>query len=170
MMRQSIFTIAVLALFSAAAVAQAHKAGLYDITSTMEFKQAPFMQMPGASSPLSAPHSEQVCVSQAMIDKYNGVVQRPGGPGGRQQDCKMSNLNKTATGMTGQLVCTGHTNGKADIQMTWGDGNSYTGTMHFIGQMQMGAESRPFEYVVHISSTYKGADCGSVKPLDMPAN
>lgn len=170
-MRFSALTVMALAFVGASfANAQGHKAGLYETTTTMEFIQAPFLQMPGATSAMNAPHTAQVCVSQAMLDRYNGVVQRPGGPGGRQQDCKMTNLNKTATGMTGQLICTGHTDGKADIKMTWTDANSYTGTMHFVGQMQMGAQSKPFEYIVHITSNYKGSECGTYKPLDMPSN
>jgi hypothetical protein len=34
----------------------------------------------------------------------------------------------------------------------------------------MGANSSPVEYTVESTSTYKGADCGSVKPLPMPAS
>jgi hypothetical protein len=34
--------------------------------------------------------------------------------------------------------------------------------------MQMGPNAVPVEYTITATSTYKGADCGSVKPLPMP--
>jgi hypothetical protein len=36
--------------------------------------------------------------------------------------------------------------------------------------MQQGARSIPLEFTVESTSTYKGADCGSVKPMTMPAS
>jgi hypothetical protein len=35
--------------------------------------------------------------------------------------------------------------------------------------MQMGQNSRPIEWTSESTSVYKGPDCGSVKPLPMPA-
>jgi hypothetical protein len=36
--------------------------------------------------------------------------------------------------------------------------------------MQMGPNSTPVEYTIESVSTYKGADCGSVKPMPMAGN
>jgi hypothetical protein len=36
--------------------------------------------------------------------------------------------------------------------------------------MQMGQRSTPIEWTMDNTSTYKGADCGSVKPMTLPAN
>lgn len=170
-MRRSVLALAVLTLCCTAfAGAQLHKAGLYETTTTMEFKNSPFPQMPaGAHNPYAEPHTTQVCISQAYIDKYNGVMQTPSGPGGHQ-DCKMTNINKTATGFTGSMVCTGRTPGTASVEFNWPEPNHSTGTIHFNGQMQMGPQTKPFEYVMHVSSTFKSTDCGTVKPIDLPAN
>jgi hypothetical protein len=34
--------------------------------------------------------------------------------------------------------------------------------------MQMGPNAMPVEYTMVATSVYKGADCGSVKPVPMP--
>jgi hypothetical protein len=35
--------------------------------------------------------------------------------------------------------------------------------------MQMGQNSRPIDVTMQSKSVYKGPDCGSVKPMEMPA-
>ncbi len=42
---------------------------------------------PGGASPMSAPHTTQVCLTQAMIDKYGGPM-----PQSRSDDCHVSNV------------------------------------------------------------------------------
>ena len=79
------------------------KPGLWEVTSTMTFQQSPFpagMQAPGGSPFSGAPKTTQVCVTQAMIDKYGGPPPQTRG------DCQMSNVATTLTGMTGTLTCT----------------------------------------------------------------
>jgi hypothetical protein len=60
--------------------------------------------------------------------------------------------------------------GKATVVSSWSAGNSAKGKVHFLGSMQMGSNSMPIEWTVDFTSAYKGADCGSVKPLPLPSN
>jgi hypothetical protein len=72
--------------------------------------------------------------------------------------------------MTADLVCSGRMNGKGEIFSSWPDGNTAKGKVHFAGSMQMGQNATPVEWTVNSTSTYKGPDCGSVKPMPMPQN
>jgi hypothetical protein len=137
----------------------------------MEFQQSPFPQMPPqaanhgamAGNPYGGPHTAQVCVTQAHIDKFNSTFNN-NNP--QQRDCQMSNIVITPAGMTADMVCTGRMNGKASVKFTWTDADHSNGTIHFIGTMQMGPNSKPVEWTNTITSTFKGADCGSVKPIE----
>jgi len=165
MRRTSIWIMLVCIAFAAAllAVAQAgRKPGLWEVTSKMTWQQSPFPGGPaGGDGPVSpAPHSTQVCLTQAMIDKY-------GGPIPQTNECKVVNINKAATSMTADWICSGHMSGKGTIESSWADGNRTTGKIHFAGTMQMGqAGSKPVEWTNQMISVYKGPDCGSVKPVE----
>ena len=140
------------------------KPGLYEMTSTMTWQQSPFpagMQMPaGANSPFGGgPHTMQVCITQEMIDRYGGPVPQSRG------DCRMKNMQKSASGMTADYVCTGQMNGTGKVESNWSESGQSHSKVHFTGTMQMGPQSTPVEWTMESNSTYKGADCGSVKPI-----
>jgi hypothetical protein len=136
--------------------AQTRKAGLWEATSTMTWQQAPF---PAGMGPAGGPHTTQVCVTQDQIDKYGTVPPQTRG------DCQVTNIVKKATGMTADMVCSGHVNGQGTIEASWTDDSHSTAKVHFTGAMQMGPNSKPVEWTVESTSVYKGADCGSVKPI-----
>ena len=136
------------------------KPGLYETTANMTWQQSPMpngMQMPGGG-----PHTSQVCVTQEMIDRYGGPMPQSRG------ECQMKNMNKSATGMTADYVCTGHMAGTGKMEANWTPGGQSHSKIHFTGTMQMGPNSAPVEWTIESTSTYKGADCGSVKPLPLP--
>jgi hypothetical protein len=138
------------------------KPGLWEMTTSMIWQKSP---MPGGMTmPGGGPHTMQVCLTQAMIDKYGAPMAQT------QRDCKITNVVMHATSMTADLVCSGKMNGKGEMQSSWTMGNTATGKMHFAGNMQMGPNSTPVEWTTDTTSTYKGPDCGSVKPLPMPQN
>lgn len=158
--------VAVLSLF---AYAQSHKPkpGLYEVTSNMTWQQSPFPAgmpaMPAGHNPFGGgPHTTQVCVTQEQIDKYGNVPPQTGG------ECQITNIQKNADGMTAEMVCTGHMQGKGTVESKWTGEASSTSKVHFAGNMQMGPNSKPVEWTVESTSVYKGADCGSVKPFVMP--
>lgn len=137
--------------------AQGRKAGLWEVTANMSWQQSPF---PGGMGPTGGgSHVTQVCVTQEQIDKYGTV------PPHTQGNCQITNVVKKATGMTAEMVCTGPMAGKGNIEASWTDDSHSTSKMHFLGAMQMGPNSKPIEWTVDSTSVYKGADCGSVKPI-----
>jgi hypothetical protein len=144
------------------------KAGLWEMTSTMTWQQSPMppgMNMPaGANNPFGGgPRTTQVCITQAMIDKY-------GAPMPQNRECQISNVAIKANSMTADWVCTGRMAGKGTVQSTWTDSDHSTSKVHFIGSMQMGPNSKTVEYTMESTATYKGSDCGNVKPVEMPTN
>ncbi len=138
------------------ASAQTRKAGLWEVNTTMSWQQSPF---PAGMNPGGGPHTTQVCVTQAQIDKYGSVPPEVHG------DCQVSNVVKKTNGMTAEMVCTGHLQGKGDIQASWTDADHSTSKVHFIGSMQMGPRSQPFEWTAESTSVFKSTDCSSVKPV-----
>jgi len=156
-------------VLAASACAQStRKAGLWEMTSTMTWQKSPMppgMSMPaGGNSPFGGgAHTTQVCVTQEMIDKYGTPP-----PQSRNNQCQMSNVVKKANGMTADWVCSGMMSGKGSLEASWTDADHSTSKVHFLGSMQMGPNATPVEYTIESTSVFKGADCGSVKPLPIP--
>ena len=145
-------------------MAQANrKPGLYEMNSTMTWQQSPMpagMQMPGSS-----PHTQQVCITQAMIDKYDGPPPQSRG------ECQMKNMVKNPDGMSADYVCTGHIAGTGKVEAHWTETGESHSKIHFTGTLEMGQRgSHPVEWTMETTSVFKGSDCGSVKPLAMPAD
>jgi hypothetical protein len=142
------------------ALAPTRKPGLWEATSAMTWQQSPMPGMPAAMPG----RTTQVCVTQEMIEKYGGNIPETRG------NCQLSNVVMKPSGMTADLVCTGQMNGKATIATTWTDEEHASSTVHFTGEMSMGpGGAKPVEWTVKASSVFKSADCGSVKPIAMPA-
>ena len=144
--------VLVLAVF---AWAQPPKAGLYETTSNMTWQVSPF---PNGMAPMQGPQTRLVCVTQEEIDKFGTL------PPHTEKTCEVTNVVKKTSGMTADLVCTGAMSGKGDIKASWDASYRTTSKVHFIGKMNMGQNTQPFEWTVESTSVYKGADCGNVKP------
>ena len=147
-------------LFALALVAwaqNAQKAGLWEITTNMTWQQSPMPN--GMTMPGGGPHTMQVCVTQAQIEKY-------GSPMSPSKGCDISNVVKKSNSMSADWVCTAPMAGKGTVQSSWTDPDHTKTKVHFVGAMQ----TKPIEYTIETSSNYKGPDCGSVKPLPMPSN
>jgi hypothetical protein len=166
--RTGMFLCCLLLIATILAWAQGRKPGLWEITSTVTLQQSPFppgMQMP-ASSPLAAgPHVAQVCLTQAMIDKYGAPL-----PQSQSSDCSFTNVNKTDHGMSADMVCSGRMTGKGTVESSWPDAEHAKGTTHFTGTVTTRNGSAPLEWTRDSTSVFKSADCGDVKPSPMPAD
>jgi hypothetical protein len=149
------------------AIAQSRqKPGLWEVTTRMTWQQSPFPTGPGIpdmTSAMSAPHTMSMCLSQDMIDKYGGPL-----PQSHHNECQAQNVKMGANGMTADWVCNGSMKGKGTIESSLTDENHITSKVHFTGAMQMGPDSKPVEWTSESTSVYKGADCGKVKPIEMP--
>jgi hypothetical protein len=171
-MRKSAFLVTVggcvFAMTILALAQSLRKPGLWEMTSTMTWQKSPMpagMTMPaGSNSPFGGgPHTTQVCLTQAMIDKY-------GAPTPQGRECQVANIVLKPNGMTADLVCSGRMSGKGSLESSWTDPDHAKGKVHFTGAMQMGPNSTPVEYTLESVSTYKGPDCGNVKPMFMPGD
>jgi hypothetical protein len=153
-----------LLILAAGATAQStRKPGLWEVTSTMSWQQSPMPQ--GMTMPGGGPHTTQVCITQAIIDKYGAPT-----PQSHNNQCQISNPKMKPNGMTADWVCTGPMAGKGTVESSWTDAEHATSKVHFLGNMQMGPNSKTIEYTIESNSVYKGADCGSVKPIELPSN
>lgn len=139
--------------------AQGRKPGLWEVSSNMTWQQSPLPPgSPAAGAFSSHAHTAQVCVTQEQIDKYGAP------PPQAQRDCQVTNVSLRPDGMTADLVCSGPFSGKGTIVGTFVSATESKATIHFTGSMQMGSQSRPIEWTVETDSSFKGPDCGSVKP------
>ena len=143
------------------APAQTRKPGLWVLTSTTKWRQSPHPEGMGGSPAGGGTHTTQFCVTQQYFDKYGAILPQISG-------CRVTNIVKKARGMTGEMVCTGKMSGKLSLESSWTDDEHSTGKVHFVGLMQVGPNSKPVEWTTASSSIYKGADCGSAKPIPMP--
>lgn len=164
--RSAMACSAVVAFLALSALAQAdRKPGLWEMTTTMTWQQSPLppnMQAPPNSPFSGAPRTTQVCLTQAMIDKYGAPVPQSRG------DCQISNVTINANSMSATWTCAGQMSGTGNMESHWTADGHATGKLHFTGTMQMGSRSTPVEWTTNSTSVYKGPDCGNVKPLAMP--
>lgn len=172
---RALFAVLLLALAAITASAQARqKPGLYDISTTMNWLQSPMpagMQMPpGMANPFAAKTiNNQFCLTKEQIDRYGGAPPQDQKRG--QQECKTSDIKISGNSMTAKLICTGQMSGEGDVASSW-TGNSAKSKTHFKGKMKGGSssESMPVEWINDSTWTYKGPDCGNVKPIEVPKN
>jgi Protein of unknown function (DUF3617) len=138
------------------APAQANrKPGLYEVTTSMSMAGMPG-NMPGTGA-----RTSQVCLTQAMIDKYGGPFNNP-----QHGNCQTTNMSVTPTGMTATVTCSGPMNSTGTVKSTFVDANTTRTTMH----LKMAMNGQTMEMTTESTYTYKGPDCGSVKPLAMPSS
>jgi len=143
------------------------KPGLWEITTTTTWQKTPFpagMQMPPQAAAMfnGAPHTIQYCLTQQMIDKFGAALPQSRGA------CTVANLQKSSDGMTADWICTGAMSGKGSLESHFSDDGTAKGKVHFVGTMQMGANSTPIEWTAESTSVFKSSDCGSVQPPPLP--
>jgi len=120
-------------------------------------------QMSGGGNPMAAPHTTQVCVTQAMIDKFGGPNPAPPRPG-----CQVTDVTLKPDGMKAKISCSGQMDATGTVESSWKADGSSKSYAHITGNMQMGQNSRPIDVTVQSTSVYKGPDCGTVQPMVMP--
>lgn len=151
------------ALVAAAVVAWAEtpKLGLWESTMTMKWVKSPFPAgSPAANIPAFSgkPITTTSCLTQKKLDEMqNPFAGREG------KECQLANVQKTGHGMSGDIVCSGHMNGKGSFEADWSGGDHATMKSHFTGSMQTRQGVTPIEWVNEGTSVYKGPDCGKDK-------
>jgi len=155
---------AIIVLLPAAAFAAHGRAGLWNVTSTMQTANMPQMppeamammksrgmKMPGMGQPMTM----QMCMTQEQV---NGDV--PPAMHNRGENCSAKVLSQTATSMKSEVTCHGRMEGVGHAEMNWRGNEHYEGTYNFKGTM----EGRPQDISTRYSGDFVKADCGSVKP------
>ena len=98
-------------LFAVVAAAWAQfalKAGLWEMTTTMNLQQSPFptSMTQNPNSPYgNAPRTIQVCLTQELIDKFGGPMPPSTG------ECPITNLVRKPGSTTAEMVCNGRMTG-----------------------------------------------------------
>jgi hypothetical protein len=143
-------------LFAAAAsvAAQSRKPGLWSVTTTITY--APSATEPAVPARTVGPYTANVCLTQALIDKYGAPLPQVG-------SCTVTRLDKKANSVTADLACTGSATGKARMESSW-TADHATGKIHFVGTAPVATE-----WNSESTSVFKSADCGAVQPFPMPA-
>jgi hypothetical protein len=152
---------ALLVASSGAAFARHGKAGLWNITTTMDMGAAippealAQMKKQGIKMPGAQTMTSQMCMTQAEVDS-----DKPPQMSNDKTGCVSHVTSQTASSMTADMVCkNGEMQGTGHVQV------SYSGDEHYSGSYAFKADGQPSG----ISSSFKGdwvkADCGSVKPF-----
>ena len=153
-----------LSTLAVVAWAQTRKTGLWEVTSTLTLQQSPFPpgMTPPSSSPLApGPHTTQICLTQAMIDKF-------GGPAPQNGECQFADIKKSDHGVSADLVCSGRMTGKGTFESSWSDPEHAKATIHVTATAQGRGGPVPIEFTRESTSVFKSADCGEVKPMPTP--
>ena len=129
------------------------KPGLWEITSSMTMSGMP-------QAPQMGSHTMQICVTQAMIDRYGGAYTNQ-----QRGNCQTTNVVVTPGGMSANMTCSGQMSMTGTVQTTFVDANTTKSTVHMT--MTTG-NGQTMTMTTESTSTYKGPDCGSVKPVTMP--
>lgn len=152
-------------LAPAAAWAAHGRAGLWNISTTMEMANMPQMppeamammkargmKMPGMGG---APVVSQMCMTQDEVNA-DAVPQMKN----KEESCTTKVLSRTSSSVTAESTCHGRMDGVGRMQMSWRGNEHYEGTYSFKGAMQ----GRPQDMTSHYTGDFVKADCGSVKP------
>ena len=138
------------------------KAGLWEVTTTTTWQKAPpRLGTPGAP-PRGGSHSENVCLTQAMVDAGALLPQSRG-------QCRVQNKVTKPGSVTADYVCTGKMNGTGKLETSVPDLEHVNGTIHFLGTMEIDARSQLIEWTTTSSAEFKSAQCPS-SSAPAPAN
>jgi hypothetical protein len=135
------------------------------MTTTTTWQQLPAPVSDGGDdSPFEGgTKTRLVCLSQAQIEKY-GVI----APMTRSGTCQLVDVIKKDDSTTAGMICSGKMSGMGSLESSWEDDQHAKDQVHFVGLIQAGANTRPMEWTSASASTFKGRDCGDMKPFAMP--
>jgi hypothetical protein len=155
----------VVAVLPSAAEAQmSAKPGLWESTMTMSMagmpqltpEQLEKMKAAGMKMPMMGGETKaKSCVTKEEIEKFGAPQPKT------QQGCELQYGERSATKVSGHIVCSGKMTATGDFTVTIVDPNHTTTSMKFDGTTDKG---RPIHMQMEGTGTYLGPDCGSVKP------
>lgn len=141
---------------------ETRKAGLWEISTTITWKQSPFIPGSVSGPAKNGTQTRDVCLTQEMIDQYGALLPQSRG------NCHIANKVMQLGGMTADWVCQGSITGKGALESTWSDLEHSTGKLHFQGTFQAGGQLKPIEWTTESTATFKSENCGNVQPAPLP--
>lgn len=137
-------------------------AGLWEISTTMTWQRSPFLQGTMKGRIADGTRTEQVCLTQQMIDDYGALLPQSRG------SCHVANKAMELGRITGDWVCEGRMAGQGRMESIWVDLEHSTSKVHFTGTFLVGNDKKPIEWTNESKASFKSSDCGAVKPQPMP--
>jgi hypothetical protein len=182
-MRSSLFRHALVVVplaLAVAAHAQGQKPGLWETKTTL---RSPKMdeQMARMQGELEKMPPEQRQMVQSMMAKQgvgisgNTMTGRvcmtkemvaSGGVPQSDSNCQSKEVSRTATSIKYSYVCTGKNAGKGTGEVTFDSPTAYT--MHTVSDQMV--DGKPEHVEMNVAGNWVGDDCGSVKPIAIPAH
>lgn len=116
-------------------------------------------QMPAMSRGADGATIVKLCLTKEIIDRNKGVMPTP-----PNAHCTQHSTPLVNGAMTTSFSCTNPVS-KGETSIQFRDGTSYTATM----QSVTSANGQDHAMKINATGKWLGADCGSVKPLAIPA-
>jgi hypothetical protein len=165
--RVLIIGMAIAAMFTAGDALAAGKAGLWSITTTMNFgagmPQMPQMtpeqlaQMQRMGIQMPAMPGAQPIISQTCVTPDQAAAAKPPTVTREADKCTMQNLQTTGRTFSADMICTGDMNGKGAFKITYDTEEHYLGSMDFMGT----AQGRPANMKMTFEGKWLKADCAN---------
>jgi hypothetical protein len=133
------------------------KAGLWEVTTTMTWQKSPVPPGSPGAPPGAGTHTTSVCLTQAMVDAGALFPQSRG-------QCKIQNKIIKPGTVTADYVCTGKMKGKGMLEATFADLEHSSGSLHFLGTLDVGSQVKPIEWTTVSTSVLKSPQCPSDQP------
>ena len=156
---------AVVAVFASGEALATGKAGLWSITTTMNFgaggPQMPQMtpdqiaQMQKLGIQMPAMPGAKPFVSQQCVTPQQAASSQPQNTMREQDKCVMQNLQTNGRTFSADMVCTGETKGTGTLKVTYDSDEHYSGSMNFMGTTQ----NQPANIMMTFDGKWLKADC-----------
>lgn len=160
----SIFSGAIILALAAlpqAASAAHGKAGLWNVTVSMEGMTTPQMS-PGdmarmKSMGIEMPDRNTVSIQHCMTAAEVNSDRLPAGTAA-QQGCTMNNMQSAGHMLSSDMICTGNMKGEGHMALDYDSPEHYSGKMTFNGT----AQGQPANITYMYDGKWASADCGGV--------
>lgn len=153
--------VAALAVVPPAAFAAHGKAGLWDVTVSMQMAGMPQMspedmvrmKAMGMQMPDRNTITTQHCMTAAEVNS-----DQLSSGSAAQQGCAMRNMKTAGHTFSGDMICTGARQGEGHMEITYDSPEHYKGNMTFSGT----AGGQPANITYMYEGKWTSPDCGSV--------
>jgi Protein of unknown function (DUF3617) len=145
---------------------ESRKAGLWLVATSTRIAQqgkGPGNLARDNGQPLSADDGVPECLTQEMIENY-GVILPPS-----LKSCELYNVVQTGNSFKADMTCKGGFNGFGSVESTWKDPDHVVGKIRFVSKSKETEDARAMAWTEDASAVFKSADCGKVKPKQLPA-